>query len=78
MTAQERKAALANLQNPDVAQPCMTGIPLLYHGERKTFDAYEIPLDYLGYNKLNGRIGSIVKSFERQNHTLDPENPEDI
>lgn len=78
MTAQERKAALANLQNPDVAQPCMTGIPLLYHGERKTFDAYEIPLDYLVYNKLNGRIGSIVKTFERQNHTLDPENPEDI
>lgn len=78
MTAQERKAALANLQSPGVAQPCMTGIPLLYHGERKTFDAYEIPLDYLVYNKLNGRIGSIVKSFERQNHTLNPENPEDV
>lgn len=78
MTAQERKAALANLQNPEVAKPCMTGIPLLYHGERKTFDAYEIPLDYLVYNKLNGRIGSIVKSFERQNHTLDPENEDDV
>ena len=78
MTVQERKAALANLQNPGVAMPCMTGIPLLYHGERKTFDAYEIPLDYLVYNKLNGRIGSIVKSFERQNHTLDPENEEDV
>ena len=78
MTAQERKAALAKLQDPTISKPCMTGIPLLYHGERKTFDDYEIPLDYLIYNKLNGRIGSIVKSFERQNHTLDPENEDDI
>lgn len=77
MNAQERKAALANLQNPENATPCMTGIPLLYHGERKTFNAYRIPLDYLVYNKLNGRIGSVVKSFERQDHTLDPENAED-
>ena len=78
MNAQERKAALENLQKPGFSKPCMTGIPLLYHGERKTFDAYEIPLDYLVYNKLNGRIGSIVKSFERQHHTIDPENPDDI
>lgn len=76
MNAQERKAALANLQNE--AKPCMTGIPLLYHGERRTFDAYEIPLDYLVYNKLNGRIGSAVKSFERQNHTLNPEDEKDV
>lgn len=78
MTAQERKAALANLQNPDVARPAMTGIQLMYHGERKTFDAYNIPLDYLVYNKYNGRIGSVVKSYERQNHTLNPECEDDI
>lgn len=76
MNAQERKAALAKIQ--ERGEPCMTGIPLLYHGERRTFNAYVIPLEYLVYNKLNGRIGSVVKSFERQNHTLDPENEEDI
>ncbi len=77
MTAQERKAALAKLQDPKISKPCMTGIPILYHGERRTFDAYMIPLEYLVYNKLNGRIGSIVKSYEKQNRPLDPENEED-
>lgn len=76
MNAQERKAALQNLK--ENSNPCMTGIPLVYHGERQTFDAYRIPLDFLVYNPYNGRIGSIVKSYERQNHTLDVENPEDI
>lgn len=76
MNAQERKAALAKIQ--EIGKPCMTGIPLSYHGKPRTFDAYEIPLDYLIYNKLNGRIGSVVKSFERQNHTLDPEDENDV
>lgn len=78
MTAQERKTALANLQNSGITSPAMTGIQIMYHGERKTFDAYYIPLDYLVYNKYNGRIGSVVKSYERQNHTIDPEREEDI
>lgn len=78
MTAQERKTALSNLQNSEITRPVMTGIQIMYHGERKTFDAYNIPLDYLVYNKYNGRIGSVVKSYERQNHTLDPECEEDI
>lgn len=76
MNIQERKAALANIQ--ENGKPCMTGIPLWYHGNSRIFNAYEIPLDYLIYNKLNGRIGSVVKSFERQNHTLNPEDENDV
>ena len=75
MTAAERKNKLQEIianQNP-----CRTGIPIIYHNERRLFDAYEIPLEYLVYNPYNGRIGSVVKSYERQNHSLNPEDPED-
>ena len=76
MNAQERKQKLTQIQSN--TEPAMRGIPLKYQGENRTFDAYRIPLDYLVYNPYNGRIGSVVKSYERQHHTLDVENPEDI
>ena len=76
MNAEQRKAELRRIQ--DITQPCMTGITLTYHGERQTFNAYRIPLSILTYNPYNGRIGSVVKSFERQNHALNPDNPADI
>jgi hypothetical protein len=39
---------------------------------------YQIPLEYLIYNKSNGRILSMVKSFERQFRELNTEVPEDM
>ena len=74
MNASERKAKLQELIATKA--PCRTGIPIMYHGQRREFNAYEIPLEYLVYNPYNGRIGSVVKSYERQNHPVDPENPE--
>ena len=56
--------------------PYMTGIRIRYKGENKEFNAYKIPLEYLIYNKSNGRIGSLVKSYEKESHPLDPEVPE--
>ena len=56
----------------------MTGITLTYHGERRKFNAYDIPLSILTYNPYNGRIGAEVKSYERQHHVLNPDKPEDI
>ena len=76
MNAEQRKAELKKIQ--ETTKPCMTGITLTYYGERKTFDAYRIPLSMLTYNPYNGRIGSVVKSFERQNHALNPDNPADV
>lgn len=76
MNAEQRKSELKRIQ--DTTTPCMTGITLTYHGERKTFNAYRIPLSFLTYNPYNGRIGSVVKSYERQNHMLDPDNSDDI
>jgi len=75
MNAEQRKTELEKIQK---GKPSMTGITLTYHGERKTFDAYRIPLSILTYNPYNGRIGSEVKSFERQNHVLNPDNAEDV
>ena len=76
MTANERKAKLKEFtDNPSKA--CRTGIPIMYHGKIITLDAFAIPLEYLVYNPYNGRIGSVVKSYERQNHQLNPENPTD-
>lgn len=75
MNAAERRAKLEELIS--TKSPVRTGIPIMYHNERRLFDAYEIPLGYLVYNPYNGRIGSAVKSYERQNNVLDPENPQD-
>ncbi len=76
MNATERKEKLKELlSHPEKA--CRTGIPITYHGSTITLDAYAIPLEYLVYNPYNGRIGSAVKSFERQHHQLNPEDPAD-
>ena len=75
MNANERKNKLKDFVKTQ--KPCRTGIPIVYHGKNITLDAYEIPLEYLVYNPYNGRIGSVVKSFERQNHQLNPEDPAD-
>ena len=72
MNAQERKEFI---DNPNSA--VRTGIPITYHNNIITLNAYAIPLEYLVYNPYNGRIGSVVKSYERQNHTLNPEDSVD-
>jgi len=76
MDAATRKAKLIELRsnNNNVS---MTGIPLRYKGETRTEIVYRIPLDYLIYNKYNGRIGSDVLSYEKQNGELNAEKPED-
>ncbi len=75
MNAEQRKAELAKIKE---GTPTMTGITLTYHGERTKFNAYSIPLSILTYNPYNGRIGAEVKSYERQHHVLDPDNPDDV
>lgn len=60
-----------------IEKPYMTGIRINYKGHIQEFNAYRIPLEYLIYNKYNGRIGSVVKSFEKQYRSLNPEIEED-
>lgn len=75
MNSEQRKEELERIKT---GTPVMTGVKLTYHGERTTFDVYSIPLSILTYNPYNGRIGAEVKSFERQYHVLDPDNPNDV
>jgi len=44
---------------------------VLYNGSRRKLPVHEIPLNALIYNKYNGRIASMVKSFEQQHRKLD-------
>lgn len=76
MDAATRKQKLIELRN-DENNVAMTGIPLRYKGETRVEKVYRIPLDFLVYNKYNGRIGSEVLSYEKQNGDLDAEKPED-
>lgn len=72
MDAATRKAKLEEIKTNQLNQ-AMTGIPLRYKGTTRTEIVWRIPLDYLIYNKYNGRIGSDVLSYEKQNGELNAE-----
>lgn len=76
MDAATRKAKLVELRTNQLNQK-MTGIPLRYKGSTREEIVWRIPLDYLIYNKYNGRIGSDVLSYEKQNGELDAEKDAD-
>lgn len=76
MDAATRKAKLAELKANQLNQK-MTGIPLRYKGSTREEIVWRIPLDYLIYNKYNGRIGSDVLSYEKQNSPLNAEKDTD-
>ena len=49
-----------------------------YKAKRQKLPVYEIDLNYLIYNPYNGRINSLVKSYEKQTgNELDPTNEKD-
>lgn len=72
MEKQLRITKLKQIQEREV--PYQTGFRIRYKGDVKPFNVYKIPLKFLIYNKYNGRIGSRVKTFEKQRHELDAEN----
>jgi hypothetical protein len=44
-----------------------------WRGQMRLMDVHTIPLDYLIYNKYNGRILSRTRSFENQGNIINPE-----
>ena len=76
MDSATRKAKLEELKTNNQNQ-AMTGIPLRYKGSVRKEIVWRIPLDYLIYNKYNGRIGSDVLSYEKQNGELNAEEDTD-
>lgn len=77
MKAEERKQKIREITHGNVFSTDNKGKRLRYRGEVKTFVEYEIPIELLIYNVENGRIASLVKSFEKEHSTLDPERKED-
>ncbi len=77
MEREVRKQQLQRIRE-DESTIAMTGVRLRYRGEAKETIVHKIPLEYLVYNKYNGRIGTEVKSFEKQSHILNPEDTDDI
>lgn len=77
MKAEERKQKIQEITRSNVFSTDGKGKRLRYRGEVKTFVEYEIPIELLVYNVENGRIASLVKSFEKEHSTLNPERKED-
>lgn len=75
MNEAQRREQLKKIKKE--SEPISTGVALRYQGETTRVRVYRIPLDFLVYNKYNGRISSRVKAYERLNHELNPENDED-
>ena len=51
---------------------------LSYKGERKFFPVHRIRIDLLAFNSHNGRIGSYVKSYERQHGEISEESKQKL
>ncbi|OAB81036.1 hypothetical protein [Cochleicola gelatinilyticus] len=49
---------------------------IMWEGKLEMKTVYNIPLEYLIYNKYNGRILSRTKSLEKQKHSIDAETKE--
>lgn len=49
---------------------------IFWRGTPTPMDVYQIPLEYLVYNKYNGRILSRTKTLQKQGRSVDPETDE--
>ncbi|MBT9147316.1 MAG: hypothetical protein DDT32_01070 [Syntrophomonadaceae bacterium] len=49
---------------------------IFWRGTPTPMNVYQIPLDYLVYNKYNGRILSRTKTLQKQGRSVDPETEE--
>ena len=74
MNALERKTKLTEIQSH--TPEAVNALKLPYQGETRTFNVYKIPIEFLIFNKENGRIASLVKSYIREHSTIDVETEE--
>jgi hypothetical protein len=75
----EREKRVEYFENLKSNKKAIGSMDIWYKNGRKTLPVYEIDLEYLIYNRYNGRIASFVKSYEKQTGTeLDPTNLTDV
>ena len=78
MNKDERKQKIHSITGGDVyVSKSGTGKRLLYRGKTEEFRIVEIPMEFLVLNVENGRIASLVKSFEKEHGPLNPEKESD-
>lgn len=74
MNSKERKIKLADIQKHSAE--AANALKLPYQGETRSFNVYKIPIEFLVFNKENGRIASLVKSYTREHQAIDVETEE--
>jgi len=75
----EREKRIEYFENLKKNGKSIGSMDIWYKNERKTLPVFEIDLQYLIYNRYNGRIASFVKSYEKQTgNELDATKPADI
>jgi hypothetical protein len=62
----------------ELAKTPRTNQELRYKGERKFFPVYRLRIDLLAFNSHNGRIGSYVKSYQRQHGEISEESKQKL
>ena len=73
MNAEIRQEKLEEVKSQ--TKPC--GLKRMrYKNDNVTMEAYDIPVEYLIFNQYNGRIGTFVKTHEKQHGPIDATTPE--
>ena len=57
-------------------EPCSSKEMIYKSTKARSMPVYEIPVDYLIFNQHNGRIGTFVKTYEKQHGPIDASTPE--
>lgn len=57
-------------------KPCSSKEMIYKSIKAKSMPVYEIPVEYLIFNQHNGRIGTFIKTYEKQYGPIDPSTPE--
>jgi len=75
----ERGKRIEYFENLKKNNKSIGSMDIWYKNGREPFQVYEIDLDFLVFNRYNGRIASFVKSYETQTgKELDATKPEDV
>ncbi|WP_299115578.1 hypothetical protein [uncultured Winogradskyella sp.] len=69
-----KKVRIQQIENIIKTEKPVGRIDIPWKDKLEPMDVYQIPLDYLVYNKYNGRILSRTKSYENQNLKIDVES----
>lgn len=56
-------------------KPCSSKEMIYKSTKARSMPVYEIPVEYLIFNQHNGRIGTFVKTYEKQNSPIDASTP---